>query len=140
MKNLSFARVNINVYNTFLCIVLPLVAIAVVAENIPAFLINFSLKWLFSLEFLQGMAIFMSYAVPVTYVLAKAYEISTSGEEKSRTNTILGFIACCVLVLPLVLIGLAMFAKLSFFIPMAFTAAIVYVYFRSINSHRQVIG
>lgn len=133
MKNLSFARVNTKTYNTFMCIVLPLVAIAVLAENIPAFLNNFSIRWLFSLEFLQGMAIFMCYAVPVTYFLAKAYEIIISGDDKSRVNTILGFIACCILVLPLVLIGLALFAKLSFFIPVAFTAAILFIYFRSLK-------
>lgn len=131
MKNLSFARVNVKTYNTFLCIVFPLVAIAVLAENIPAFLNNFSLKWLFSLESLQGIAIFMCYAVPLTYFLAKAYEMVISGDDKSRVNTIFGFIACCVLVLPLVLVGLAMFAKLSFFIPIAFTAGILFIYFRS---------
>ena len=134
MKNLSFARVNTKTYNTFLSIVFPLVAIAVLAEHIPAFLNNFSVKWVFSLEFLQGIAIFMCYAVPITYFLAKAYELSTSGDDTTRTNTILGFIACCVLVLPLVLIGLAMFAKLSFFIPIAFTVAIIYIYFRSLKS------
>jgi hypothetical protein len=131
MQGISFSRINTRTYNTFLCIVFPLVAIAVLAENIPAFLNNFSLKWLFSLESLQGIIIFMCYAVPITYFLAKAYEMVISGEDKSRANTILGFVACCVLVLPLVLIGLAMFAKISLFIPIAFTAAIIFIYFRS---------
>ena len=73
----------------------------------------------------------MCYAAPVTYFLAKAYEIVASGEDKSRANIILGFTASCVLILPLTFIGLVMFAKLSFFIPMAFTAAIIFIYFRS---------
>ena len=135
MKTLSLTRVNIKTYNTFLCVVLPLVAAAVLAEHIPAFLNNFSIKWLFSFEALHGIAIFMCYAAPVTYFLTKAYEISTSGNDKTRTNTILEFIACCVLILPLVFIGLVMFAKLSFLIPVAITLAIIFIYFRSITAN-----
>ena len=133
MKNLSFARVNIKTYNVCMCIVLPFIAIAVLADHIPALLSNFSLKWLLSLEFLQGIALLMCYAVPVSYVLCKVYEIAISDDDRSRTNSFLGFISCCVLVLPLVLIGLAMFAKLSFFIPIAFTVGITFIYFRSFH-------
>jgi hypothetical protein len=96
MKSLNLTRINTTIYNTFLCIVLPLVATAVLAEYMPAFVNNFSLTWLFSLEALQGLVIFMCYAVPVTYFLSKAYEISTSGNDKTRGNAVLGFRLLCI--------------------------------------------
>lgn len=130
MKILSFARVNTKTYNAFLCIILPLVTVALLYPYISLFL-NFKIDWIFSLEFLKLIIIIMCYAAPVTYFLAKAYEIVASGEDKSRANIILGFTASCVLILPLTFIGLVMFAKLSFFIPMAFTAAVIFIYFRS---------
>lgn len=131
MKTLSFTRVDIKTYNIFLCTILPLVTIALLYPYISLFL-NFKTDWLFTFEFLKLIVIIMCYSVPVTYFLSKAYEFSTSGYDKTPANSILGFIACCVLVLPFVLIGLAIFAKISFFIPVAFTAATIYIYFRSL--------
>ncbi len=130
MKNLSFARVNTKTYNTFLCVILPLVTVALLYPYISLFL-NFKAGWFFSLEFLKLIVIIMCYAVPVTYFLAKAYEMVISSDDKSRANIILGFIACCVLILPMAFIGLVLFAKLSFFIPIAFTVGILFIYFRS---------
>lgn len=130
MKTLSFARVNIKTFNTFLCIILPLVGVALLYKYVPL-LVNFKMGWLFSLEFLKLIVITMIYTTPVTYFLSKAYEILISSDDKSRANTILGLIACCLLLFPLSFIGLVVFAKISFFIPIAFTAAIIFIYFRS---------
>ena len=130
MKNLSFARVNVKTFNTFLCIILPLVGIALLYKYIPL-LVNFKMDWLFSLEFLKLIVIILIYTTPVTYFLSKAYEILISSDDKSRANIIFGFIACCLLLFPLSFIGLIVFAKISFFIPIAFTAGILFIYFRS---------
>jgi hypothetical protein len=130
MKTLSLARVNVKTFNTFLCIILPLVGVALLYKYIPL-LVNFKMGWLFSLEFLKLIVIILIYTTPVTYFLSKAYEILISSDDKSRANTILGLIACCLLLFPLSFIGLVVFAKISFFIPIAFTAAIIFIYFRS---------
>nr|WP_294796449.1 hypothetical protein [uncultured Mucilaginibacter sp.] len=130
MKNLSFARVNTKTYNTFLCIILPLVSVALLYKYIPL-LLNFKIDWIFTLEFLKLIVIILIYTTPVTYFLSKAYEILISSDDKSRANTIFGLIACCLLIFPLAFIALVVFAKISFFIPIAFTAAIIFIYFRS---------
>ena len=130
MKNLSFTRVHIKTYNTFLFIILPLVTTALLYPYVSSF-VSFKAEWLFTLDFLKLIVIIMCYSIPVTYFLTKAYEISASGDDKSRANTILGFIACCVLVLPLAFIGLILFARLSFFFPVAITSAIIFAYFKS---------
>ncbi len=130
MKSLSFARVNVKTYNTFLCIILPLVAMVLLYKYIPL-LQNFKLGWLFTLEFLKLIAIILIYTTPVTYFLSKAYEILISSDDKSRANTILGLIACCLLIFPLAFIVLIIFAKISFFLPVGFTLLIGFIYFRS---------
>ena len=130
MKTLSFARVNIKTFNTFLCIILPLVATALLYKYIPL-LVNFKLDWLFTLDFLKLIMIIMIYTAPVTYFLAKVYEILISGDDRSRADIIVGFIACCLLLLPLAFIALVIFAKISFFLPVAITLMIGFIYFRS---------
>jgi len=130
MKNLSFVSLNTKTYNTFLCIILPLATIALLYPY-ASFLLNVKTEWLFSTEFLRLTVIIICYTVPLTYVLAKTYEIVASGADKSKANTILAFIACCILILPLVFIGLVVLAKISFFIPIAFTAVIIFIYSRS---------
>ena len=130
MKNLSFARVNIKTFNTFLCILLPLVATALLYRYIPL-LLNFKMDWLFSLEFLKLIVIILIYTTPVTYFLSKVYEILISSDDKSRANTILGLIACCLLLFPLAFIVLVVFAKISFFLPVGITLTIAFIYFRS---------
>ena len=130
MKNLSFARVNVKTYNTFLCIILPLVSVALLYKYIPL-LVNFKVDWLFSLEFLKLIVIILIYTTPTTYFLSKAYEILISSDDKSRANTIFGLIACCLLIFPLAFIALVVFAKISFFLPVGFTLTIAFIYFRS---------
>ena len=130
MKNLSFARVNVKTFNTFLCIILPLIATALLYRYIPL-LVNFKLDWLFSLEFLKLTVIIMIYTTPVTYFLSKAYDILISGDDKSRANTVLGLIACCLLLFPLAFIVLVIFAKINFLLPVGITLIIAFIYFRS---------
>jgi hypothetical protein len=130
MKTLSFARVNIKTFNTFLCIILPLVGVALLYKYI-SLLVNFKMDWLFSLEFLKLIVIILIYTTPVTYFLAKAYEILISSDDKSRANIIFGLIACCLLIFPLAFIALVVFAKISFFLPVGFTLTIAFIYFRS---------
>jgi len=130
MQGISFSRVNTKTYNTFLCIILPLVTVALLYKYIPL-LVNFKTDWLLSLEFLKLIMIIMIYTAPVTYFLSKAYEMLISGEDRSRANTILGLIACCLLLFPLTFIALVIFAKISFFLPVGFTFIIGFIYFRS---------
>ncbi len=130
MKTLSFARVNTKTFNTFLCIILPLVATALLYKYI-SLLVNFKMEWLFSLEFLKLIAILLIYTAPVTYFLSKVYEILISSNDKSRANTIFGLIASCLLIFPLAFIALVVFAKISFFLPVGFTLTIAFIYFRS---------
>lgn len=132
MKTLSFDRVNIKTFHTFLCIILPLVATALLYKYIPL-LVNFKLDWLFTLDFLKLMMIITIYTAPVTYFLAKVYEILISGDDKSRADIIFGFIACCLLLLPLAFIALVMFAKISFFLPVGITLIITFIYYRSLK-------
>jgi|GEM_PF-2394587 len=137
MKNLSFARVNVKTFNTFLCIILPLVATALLYRYIPL-LANFKMAWLFSLEFLKLMVIIMIYTAPVTYFLSKAYDVLISGDDESRANTVLGLIACCLLLFPLAFIALVVLAKINFLLPVGITVVIGFVYFRSFRVSKAI--
>ncbi|MFD0751534.1 hypothetical protein ACFQZS_15385 [Mucilaginibacter calamicampi] len=132
MQGISFSRINIKTYNAILCVVLPLVLLILLAEYIPALMNKFNVKWIFSLDFLRFILVISCYTLPLTYFLSKGYELADFNKA-TWGSTVLGFIICCVALLPLSFILLVLFAKISFFIPMAFTAAIIFIYFRSLK-------
>jgi len=135
MQGISFSRINTKTYNTILCVLTPLIILICVSPYL-ATLNKLNAAWIFSLEIVKFIVIIACYTLPLTYFLSKIYELVDFNNNASRINVILGFAACGIALLPLSFIGLAVLAKISFLIPVAFTLAIVFIYLRSVKLAR----
>ncbi len=133
MQGITFSRINTKTFNIVLCVILPVVVLACLS-GYTSTLNKFDARWLLSADFVRMLFVLMCYAIPLTYFLSKVYEL-TAGNGNSGSS-VYAFIAACVLILPLAFIGLVMFAKLSFGIPITLTLAVIYLYIRSIKQLR----
>lgn len=137
MKNLKLASINTNIFNIFLCVMIPIVGFTLLYEHLFNDLGSFDLRWILSLECLQLVGIIFCYSVPIAFFLTKVYEFSIDVDREGGSSRILGFIASLIILTPILLVCLALLANLTFVTLILLTFLSLLLYYRSAENKRK---